>query len=551
MLWWLGPLLWTMHGGAALPRPRPQPHSTEELVQLMKRNRNQLLTPRERPRLGPRVLWRRVTGVAHAPYRCRNLTPPSPHFSRSCFRQAHERIATMRSRKLWVYPVSFCFPRPVAEWYHRLLWNSTKTLDVRGGSHSRSVGSVRVYADTDEEAYLGKYAAAKVVATRKKGGWDCLRHLEILVAGALLQFHNAAALDPLTLFHYPKECLAEMADAAALPAAAYEAFRAEAWAFFTAHLTCDSLVRFMMLAMEFDPCAEGPVLFLDHHVVRQVNYQANAVFAGLRAVLGPYLDVWREPTYMYSDWSGDHRKLYGNGFAFGMSLDPAFRSKGIPDTEVVRRLRAKHYKLVVYGSILRSRPFWEEVTAALPPHRVWAVTGDDPAAGTEDFFLNGRARNATVFVREMRTTHFHCPVRAEPTASPGSGPTSHGVALRSGPPPPPEPPPRTPGAGGNGTECVRQAAARIAGLDVARRVYPISLCLPRKQLPHSTASTAWSRRKKVFRRADQSNRGEVDPGSLAEYQFALLNSKDDSLFLLQVYAAGALPLWPAAPPAPP
>lgn len=50
---------------------------------------------------------------------------------------------------------------------------------------------------------------------------------------------------------------------------------------------------------------------------------------------------------------------------------------------------------LVAGSILRSRPFWEEVTAALPPHRVWAVTGDDPAAGTEDFFLNGRARNAT------------------------------------------------------------------------------------------------------------------------------------------------------------
>lgn len=37
----------------------------------------------------------------------------------------------------------------------------------------------------------------------------------------------------------------------------------------------------LVLACSPDPCAEGPVLFLDHHVVRQVNYQANAVFAGL------------------------------------------------------------------------------------------------------------------------------------------------------------------------------------------------------------------------------------------------------------------------------
>lgn len=56
------------------------------------------------------------------------------------------------------------------------------------GIHAGTLRNRRVYATADEEVYLAKYASAKVVTTQKKFGWDCLRHLEILVSGVSVYF---------------------------------------------------------------------------------------------------------------------------------------------------------------------------------------------------------------------------------------------------------------------------------------------------------------------------------------------------------------------------
>eukprot|EP00667_Euglena_gracilis_P008528 EG_transcript_8644 len=493
----------------------------------------------------PKVEWRRVRGVAHEPYRCRNgSAPPPPATLRPCLTQAYNRIESMQKRKLWAYPVSFCFPRAVAGWYHDLFWNATKTANLTASKHGRFLKGVRVYGTADEEAYLAKYAAARTVFTKRKAGWDCLRHLEILVAGALYRFRDPSGLDPLTMFHHPKECFAEMAAAASLSDAEYGRLRQEVWEFFRNHLTCDSLVRFMMRAAGFDPCASGPVLFLDRYLARHIDYQANSVFAGLRDVLGPNLHVWQEPHYMYADWDGDYRKLYGNGMGFAMALDPALHSPGVPDGEVVRRLRAGYYKLVVYGSVTRSAPFWAEVTAALPAARVWAVVGEDEPAGWESFFVDGRSLRATAFIREMRSANFHCPEASKATEPPrdvsGRSPTCPSDEQRAAQAP----------CGAEEVRCVRQASARIWALNVSRRVYPVSLCLPMELLQRYGHLSDRQRTKSVFHWADQ--RGKVDVTQLSHYHFATLPPGDeDSLALLQTYLAGAIPVRPASSPVPP
>jgi len=349
-------------------------------------------------------------GTAWTPA-CGPTLPRPPH--QGCFAKAAERIRRMATQRLRAYPVSFCYPTRLAWHYHRRLWNHTKTAFVIDGLHSVPGKGYRI---TDEETYLWVYAAAHFVRTKKKGGWDCMRHLEIIAAGSLPIVDHAFVLDEFALFMYPKECFRAFASAGhrARPRPAeYQLLREGMWRFFLDHLTCGAVVRYVAAAVDFDPCHLRPVLFLDESLPIHCDYLATSVLIGFREVLGTGVHVWREPTYLYANWTGDPKTLYGNGFGYSMTLPSALLSYGLADAVVRHRLLSGFYHAVIYGNYGRSLPFWEDVVAALPPSRVWAFYGEDrgPLDARErgrSFHDTGRAANATVFVREMTTAAFGC-----------------------------------------------------------------------------------------------------------------------------------------------
>eukprot|EP00667_Euglena_gracilis_P004550 EG_transcript_4571 len=426
--------------------------------------------------------WARIDAVTYSPYRCVPNSAVPEYKPRSlCFAEADARIRRMEQRRLKAYPISFCYPRQLALHYHRLLWNATKTRVVTEGLHS--VRGQAGYGLDDEGAYLARYAAAHFVTTRRKAGWDCMRHLEILAAGSIPVLKAPRlALDELTLFHYPKECLYRFNSAARhvpfMPTAIQQ-MRGELRQFFLAHLTCDRMARFALRSVGLDPCRDVPVLFLDATLPSECDYQATSVVIGLRDLLGPNLHVWREPKYLYSNWAGDHHQLYGNGFSYAFSVDGKLLSDDLTDETVVNRLRQKYYRAVVYGDYVRSLPFWDEVVAALPANRILAVHGGDLGAFRDDgrgpglgveFHLSGRAANATVFVREMASPHLGCPRPAPAAADPSPRRCR-----------PERPPPSF------RTECLQRAARRIHTFRSPYQVWPVSYCL---EAAHATAANA-------------------------------------------------------------
>lgn len=50
-----------------------------------------------------------------------------------------------------------------------------------GSMHTHNLG-VR-YGPMDEHRYYDDYSRSYFAVTRRKGGWDCMRHYEILAAG--------------------------------------------------------------------------------------------------------------------------------------------------------------------------------------------------------------------------------------------------------------------------------------------------------------------------------------------------------------------------------
>ena len=60
------------------------------------------------------------------------------------------------------------------------------------------------YIYKDEESYYQGYQEALFGVTTKKGGWDALRHYEILANGCVPDFHNIENCPLLTCWNLPK-----------------------------------------------------------------------------------------------------------------------------------------------------------------------------------------------------------------------------------------------------------------------------------------------------------------------------------------------------------
>jgi len=61
------------------------------------------------------------------------------------------------------------------------------------------------YIFENEDAYYNNYKTAKFGITKKKSGWDCMRHYEILANYCIPLFENLDACPSCTMVNFPKE----------------------------------------------------------------------------------------------------------------------------------------------------------------------------------------------------------------------------------------------------------------------------------------------------------------------------------------------------------
>jgi hypothetical protein len=68
-------------------------------------------------------------------------------------------------------------------------------------------GRIETYVFDDEQAYFDDYAESMFALTRKKGGWDCLRHYEIFANGCIPYFEDLRFCPSHSLITLPKRFL--------------------------------------------------------------------------------------------------------------------------------------------------------------------------------------------------------------------------------------------------------------------------------------------------------------------------------------------------------
>lgn len=95
------------------------------------------------------------------------------------------------------YPISFCIPKEKVLTY---IPNKEKFLSDEKPNWSGKAG----WKIKNEQEFYNQYRTSTFAITQKKGGWDCLRHYEILMNGCIPLFEGLENCPDQTLAFLPK-----------------------------------------------------------------------------------------------------------------------------------------------------------------------------------------------------------------------------------------------------------------------------------------------------------------------------------------------------------
>jgi len=281
-----------------------------------------------------------------------------------------------------VYPISFSVP-------DHLVRSAVpeKTQDFAGGT-SRGRRAYK-FGSGQQQAYYDDYAASHFGLTYRKGGWDCMRHLETMANGCLPYFPGGADIPRYTMAHYPKRIIVEaMAQAGNVGVEGYELVRRDAarpvvayesaytalvdrmLAHIRQHTTTIAMADYLLRQMG-KPNAKR-VLFLASG--KKTDYVCDLLFHGLRQRFGAGCVDANKLAWMYQSYPPQQRgSLYGKGFTYAGHLEEIEVDRG----DIRRRITQRAFDLVVYGSATRYNDLLPLVREHYARDEVALVDGED------------------------------------------------------------------------------------------------------------------------------------------------------------------------------
>jgi hypothetical protein len=113
-------------------------------------------------------------------------------------------------------------------------------------------GDLKTYIYDNETDYYKGYQRAYYAVTTKKGGWDCLRHYEILANRCIPYFIGLENCPKNTLFNWPKKLIIatnEYAKSCIVPLE-YDMLLEELYSYVKQNMTTSGLARYVIETSE-------------------------------------------------------------------------------------------------------------------------------------------------------------------------------------------------------------------------------------------------------------------------------------------------------------
>lgn len=319
------------------------------------------------------------------------------------------------SRTLLIHPITFCIPEE----------NILSTVPHKAKPFGRVIPGIQstYYHLHNESAYFEDMARSLFTITYKKGGWDCLRHYEILAAGSLPLFMQIRLCPAHALAFHPKRLYALILttpglnvqakrtgqmtmqfdtlqmDLAQLDHGLYNALVSSLLHYTKQVLSTKGMAAYVLETMLAHsqgkiPAHPRSVLYLTHQDrdMDKGDYMTDFLLHGLKRLLGeaavedfPVRDGLYKTTSAFNttNYLEQRSQLYGAGFSWGMKMEAlSSNSQQRDKNDIQRRLASHQYDIVILGSGHRDGWaaklfFWDLVCKHYHPLQVGFVDGAD------------------------------------------------------------------------------------------------------------------------------------------------------------------------------
>ena len=256
-------------------------------------------------------------------------------------------------------------------------------------------GNLSTYIYNDESSYYNEYQQSMFAITTKKGGWDCLRHYEILANGCIPYFVNIEHCPPNTMTMLPKQLLIEgkllydslkhksINDLTPDDKNTYNSLLTKLLEHTRLHLTTRQMAKYIL-----DKCNKNPtrILFLSGDT--NPDYLRCLTLHGFKELFGTNCYDYPKVPHIYKS-NIDYASLYGKGITYTNLLDSNLH---IDNPDITNK-----YDIVIYGSYHRGMPYYDILSKIYKPDEIILLCGEDLHHCNHSLINKGH----TMFVREL------------------------------------------------------------------------------------------------------------------------------------------------------
>jgi len=245
-----------------------------------------------------------------------------------------------------IYPLSYCIPDECIVNDDVLRKKNIEIAPLIPGEKS-----TYSYGPGQEKEYNEMYQKSLFAHTMKKGGWDCLRHYEIMANGCIPIFKDLDNCPPDILTTFPKELIKE-ANSKLLSwnydnKIEYDIYVKKLLQHVREHCSASSTAEYFVKKMSHLPRIKNILLIMGDI---GVNYTRETFWIGMKRYIqkkGGVAVEYPKLDFLYESFPKE-KNLYGNGFTYSRRLKDDY---SFSDKEIEDKIKNKFFDVVIYGKV--------------------------------------------------------------------------------------------------------------------------------------------------------------------------------------------------------
>lgn len=295
-----------------------------------------------------------------------------------------------------LYPINFSIPKVKVSLTYNV---KTKIIsDLIPG-----ISSTYIY--NNEEEYYNEYKKSYFAITKLKGGWDCMRHYEILANGCIPYFIDIEKCPKETMTLLPKKLLIEgnnlynkfkninINELNEDLINEYNILREQLVEYTKNFLTTEKMAGYILQKTGFENVKK--ILYLSGATGE--DYLRCTILHGFKSLFGNNCHDYPKIPHIYKSTNIDYTKLYGKGISYTNLLEPILHNTDL-DSTIIEDIKNKYYDIIIYGSYHRGMPYYDLISQIYNSDKIILLCGEDLHTCNYHEYLN---KGHFIFVREL------------------------------------------------------------------------------------------------------------------------------------------------------